>query len=156
MGLARVVDMGTGVTQQIIGTSIFWRFDFLSGLVLVVLTLPMNYWLATKWGVVGPAIADLFTFTVYNGIRWIFLYRKFKMQPFTVHTVYTLLLGAGCFVICYLAFDRHRGLSWLFLRSLTFLGLYVAGAVGLKLSEDIRPVWQTIRKRVSGIFGGRP
>jgi O-antigen/teichoic acid export membrane protein len=156
IGLARVVDMGTGVTQQIIGTSIFWRFDFLSGLVLVLLTLPMNYWLATKLGVVGPAIADLFTFTVYNGIRWIFLYRKFKMQPFTVHTLYTLFLGAGCYVICYLAFDRYQGLFWLFLRSLTFLGLYVAGAVGLKLSEDIRPVWLTIRKRVSGIFGGRP
>jgi O-antigen/teichoic acid export membrane protein len=155
IGLARIVDMGTGVNTQVIATSIYWRFDFFSGLILLALTLPMNYWLARELGVVGPAVADLVTFAVYNAIRWAFLYRKFRMQPFTIHTIYTLLLGAGCYAICYFAFNRFQGLLWLFLRSLTFVALYVTGVVGLKLSDDILPVWQTIRKRVSGVFGGR-
>src|SRR5271170_6811733 len=43
IGLTRIVDMGTGVNSQIIGTSTFWRFDFFSGIILIAFTLPMNY-----------------------------------------------------------------------------------------------------------------
>jgi O-antigen/teichoic acid export membrane protein len=148
IGLARIVDMGTGVNGQIIATSTFWRFDFTSGLILAILTLPLNYLLAKKWGMTGPAIADVFTFSIYNGIRCIFLYRKFKMQPFTIHSLYTLLLGAAGYFICYYLFNTHQGLPWLFIRSLSFLALYIAGVLGLKLSDDILPVWQTLKGRL--------
>ena len=154
IGLARVVDMGTGVNGQIIATSTFWRFDFISGLILAGLTLPLNYLLAKKWGMTGPAIADIFTFSIYNGIRCIFLYRKFKMQPFTIQSLYTLLLGAAGYFICYYLFSTRHGLPWLFIRSLSFLALYIAGVLGLKLSEDILPVWQTIKGRLQGLRGG--
>lgn len=32
IGIMRIVDMGTGVNSQIIGTSTFWRFDFVTAL----------------------------------------------------------------------------------------------------------------------------
>lgn len=152
VGLARIVDMGTGVNGQIIATSTRWRFDFLSGLILVGLTLPLNYLLAKYLGITGPAVADLFTFAVYNGIRWFFLYRKFRLQPFTIHTLYTLLLGGAAFLICQLAFSSRYGLLWLFVRSISFLLIYVGGVIALKLSEDIHPVWETIRKRIHSLF----
>jgi O-antigen/teichoic acid export membrane protein len=152
IGLARIVDMGTGVNGQIIATSTRWRFDFLSGLILAGLTLPLNYLLAKRFGFTGPAIADLFTFTVYNGIRWFFLYRKFRLQPFSIRSLYTLLLGGSGFLICQLAFGNRYGLLWLFARSILFLVIYAGGVVSLKLSEDIRPVWETIRKRIKALF----
>jgi O-antigen/teichoic acid export membrane protein len=152
IGLARIFDMGTGVNAQIISTSIFWRFDFLSGLVLAGLTLPLNYLLAKHVGIVGPAIADLFTFSVYNFIRWFFLYRKFRLQPFTIHTLYTLLLGGAAYLICDLAFGDRYGLLWLFVRSISFLLIYAGGVVALSLSEDIRPVWETIKTRIKALF----
>jgi O-antigen/teichoic acid export membrane protein len=144
--------MGTGVNGQIIATSTRWRFDFLSGVILAALTLPLNYILAKQMGVVGPAIADLGSFVVYNAIRWLFLYRKFRLQPFTKHTVFTLLLGGSAFLICQLAFGGRYGLLWLFLRSISFLVIYAGGVVVLRLSEDIRPVWETIRKRIKALF----
>lgn len=152
IGLARICDMGTGVNGQIIATSTRWRFDFLSGLVLAALTIPLNYVLAKNYGIVGPAIADLFTFTVYNFIRWLFLYRKFGLQPFTIHSVYTLLLGAVGYVICQVAFGGRYGLIWLVVRSVSFLSIYVAGVWVLKLSEDIQPVLNTIRGRIKRVF----
>lgn len=148
IGLARLVDMGTGVNTQIIGTSIYWRFDFVSGLILVALTLPLNYLLAKEMGVVGPAIADLITFAIYNGIRWWFLFYRFDMQPFTRKSLYTLLLGAGAWLVCHWLFGSHQGLPWMIIRSLLFLALYGAGVLGLGLSEDIIPVWQTVKKRL--------
>lgn len=149
IGLARIIDMGTGVNNQIIATSTFWRFDMFSGLILVTLTLPLNYWLARRLGIVGPAIADLFTFTVYNAIRCLFLYRKFKLQPFTIHSLYTVLLGLAGFLVCHFLFSARQGIGWLFLRSLTFLAVYVSGVLFLGLSEDILPVWLAIKGRVS-------
>jgi hypothetical protein len=34
--------MGTGLNTQIIATSSYWRFDFLCGLVLAGMKLPLN------------------------------------------------------------------------------------------------------------------
>jgi O-antigen/teichoic acid export membrane protein len=148
IGLMRIVDMGTGVNTQIIGTSTFWRFDFLTGLVLIVFTLPANYILVRKIGFIGPAIADLATFAVYNGIRCLFLYRKFGMQPFNLKSLYTLLLAALGYLICQFLFDTHHGFLWLVVRSIVFIGVFGAGVLLLRLSDDILPVWQTIKKRL--------
>jgi len=140
--------MGTGVNSQIIGTSTFWRFDFLTGVILAVLTLPANYLLTKEFGAIGPAIADLITFSIYNFIRFLFLYRRFGMQPFTLKTVYTLVLALGCYLICYYLFATRHGFGWLVLRSVLFIGLYGSGVLALRLSDDILPVWRTIRKRL--------
>jgi O-antigen/teichoic acid export membrane protein len=148
IGLMRIVDMGTGLNSQMIATSTFWRFDFFTGIILVVLTLPLNYILAKKFGVTGPAIADLVTFTIYNGIRWGFLYHRFNMQPFTMKTLYTLLLGAVGFIICDRLFGRYHGLLWIVVRSGSFILLYAAGILGLRLSEDVVPVWKTLTKKL--------
>ncbi len=50
IGLYRIVDMGTGVNSQIIGTSTRWRFEFFTGIILLSITLPLNYVL-TKYTV---------------------------------------------------------------------------------------------------------
>jgi O-antigen/teichoic acid export membrane protein len=148
IGLMRIVDMGTGVTNQIIGTSTYWRFDFFTGLILTAITLPMNYVLTKTIGFVGPAIADLFTFSLYNAIRWLFLYRRFHMQPFSTRTIYTLLLGGAAWWITQALFVPGGGFGRIVLRSLLFLGLYGAGVLGLRLSEDVSPLWNTVKKRL--------
>jgi O-antigen/teichoic acid export membrane protein len=148
IGLTRIVDMGTGVNSQIIGTSTFWRFEFFSGLVLLALMLPLNYFLTVKAGIVGPAIANLISFTVYNGLRYVFLLRKFNMQPFDRKTVYALLLSAACFVLAYFPYRNETGLHWIILRSLTFLLPFSFFTLQLKLTPDAIPVWQTVKKRL--------
>jgi hypothetical protein len=148
IGLLRIIDMGTGVNSQIIGTSIFWRFEFTTGVVLMLMTLPMNYMLTKSLGVTGPAIANLITFTIYNGIRYTFLWIKFKLQPFNAKSFYILLLGFGGFVICDYLFSDKTGLGWMVLRSVTFLLLFAPMVLLLKVSPDIMPVWMTVRKRL--------
>ena len=152
IGLTRIIDMGTGVNSQIIGTSTFWRFDFFSGVILVVLTLPLNYFLAKSMGVIGPAIADLITFTIYNGIRYGFLYRKFGMQPFSIRTLYTLLLGLTGYAVCHFLLIGFHGLIGIFLRSIIFIAIYGGGVIAGHLSEDTLPVWNTVQKRSGKIW----
>jgi O-antigen/teichoic acid export membrane protein len=149
IGLTRIIDMGTGVNAQIIGTSNLWRFEFFTGILLIILTLPLNY-ILTKYyfGVIGPAIANLFSFTVYNALRYWFLKKKFNLQPFNANTAYTLLLGLACFYPCYFLFDHLHGLLWIIARSFVFITFYLSFTLLLKLSPDIIPVWHTLLKRL--------
>ncbi|MBO9573582.1 MAG: polysaccharide biosynthesis C-terminal domain-containing protein, partial [Chitinophagaceae bacterium] len=142
------LDMGTGLNSQIIGTSTFWRFEFFTGIILLSLTLPLNYFLTKTIGVTGPAISNLVAFTIYNFIRCMFLYRKLKMQPFSIKTVYTILLGAAAYIICYLLFNNKMGLEWIMIRSVLFILLFGGGAMLLKLSPDIFHVIDTVKNRV--------
>src|SRR5207245_4487278 len=97
IGLTRIIDMGTGVNSQIIGTSSFWRVEFFSGLVLLALTLPLDYIMAKLFGIAGPALATLISLTIYNLIRYLFLLKKFHMQPFNGKTLLTLVVGFTAF-----------------------------------------------------------
>ena len=149
IGLMRIVDMGTGLNSQIINTSTLWRFDFLTGIILLTITLPLNY-ILTKYyfGVQGPAISNLITFTIYNAIRYWFLFRKFKLQPFTIKTMYTILLGGSAYFACHFLFEGMSGFPGLIVRSIAFIALYGAGAFLLKLSPDLVPVWETMKKKM--------
>lgn len=148
IGLTRIIDMGTGLNAQIIGTSTFWRFEFVTGLILLAISLPLNYALTRQLGVTGPAISNLVAFTVYNAIRCIFLYRRFGMQPFTIKTAYTILLAAAAYYLTYLLFHNQQGLQWIVLRSAVFCTLFGTGVWLLRLSPDLKPVVDTVRNRL--------
>lgn len=148
LGLTRVIDMGTGVNSQIIGTSSFWRFEFFSGLILLGLMLPLNYFLTVKMGIVGPGIANLISYIVYNAVRYFFLLRKFNMQPFDRNTLYVLLLTGVCFALSFFLYKEVTGLHWIILRSLTFILPFAFFTIRLQLSPDVLPVWETVKQRL--------
>ena len=148
LGLSMVVDMGTGVNAQIIGTSTAWRFELLSGIILLALMLPLTYILAKQYDILGPALANLISITIYNIVRITFLWKKYKLFPFTPQSLYTILLAAGCFAICHFLFNNIYGFGGLIVRSLAFVILYSTGILYLRLSPDVMPVIATIRKRI--------
>ena len=148
LGITTIIDMGTGVNAQIIATSTYWKFELVSGVVLLFFILPLSYILTKEFGLIGPAIATLVSVTVYNTIRILFLWKKFKLFPLTIQTVYTVLLAAACYGVCYFTFNTIHGFSGMFLRSITFITLYAIGVVFMKLSPDIQPVMQTIQKKL--------
>lgn len=148
LGLTKIIDMGTGVNSQIIATSNYWKFELISGIILIVFMLPLTYILAKTYGIIGPAIGSLIAITVYNTIRIIFLWKKFKLFPLTIHSLQTILLAAACYGICHFAFREMQGIAAIFVRSLVFIILYALGTFYMKLSPDIYPVLQTIKKKL--------
>ena len=148
MGLMRIVDMGTGVSGQIIATSTSWRFDFITGIILLALMLPLNWVLTRQLGLIGPAIANLIAFSIYNLIRYVFLLRKFNMQPFTIKSLFAILLAFACYGICYFLFNDKTGIQWLAARSLFFIILFVSATYWLNLTPDLKIVLGNLRKRI--------
>jgi len=92
LGLAKLIDLGTGVNSQIIGTSNYWKFDFYTNLFYILLSLPLNYYLIKQYGLEGLAFSNLVALTLYNSVRFGFLYKKFNLQPYTwKHGIFLLL-----------------------------------------------------------------
>ncbi len=149
LGLTRIIDMGTGVNAQIIGTSNYWRFELITGLILLALMLPVNYLLTVRFDILGSAIANLVSFSIYNSVRVIFLWKKFRLQPFTPQTLYALLAGGIAYLLCHWLFHDMHGLAGLALRSLAAFTLLTGSAIIFKLSPDIAPVLQSLTGRLS-------
>lgn len=153
IGLARIVDLGTGVNAQIINTSIFWRFEFISGIILLSTIVPLNYILVKHFGIVGAGYSNLIAMTIYNLIRIIFLYRKFNMHPFSMKTVYAVLLAVGFYALCYFSFQSLHGFSGIFIKSVVYMTLFGGAVLYFDLTPDAIPVLKTIRKRTTGKGG---
>jgi O-antigen/teichoic acid export membrane protein len=140
--------MGTGVNQQIIGTSTLWRFEFLCGVILLSLAIPLNIILVKRYGIIGAAYSNLIAFSIYNLIRLYFLWVKFNLMPFSARTIYVILHAVACYFICYFLFGKIHGWPGLTITSIAFTTIFVLSAFYFKLSPDLQPVWGTIRKRL--------
>jgi O-antigen/teichoic acid export membrane protein len=147
LGMARIIDLGTGVNSQIIYTSTYWRFEFLSGVILLSLAIPLNYILVKKFGIIGAGYSNLIAFTVYNIIRIIFLERKFNMHPFSAKTLYAILLALASYALCYYAFIQMHGFWAMVIKSTVFITLYGGSVIYFDLSPDVSPVWKNVKKR---------
>jgi O-antigen/teichoic acid export membrane protein len=148
LAMKNIVDMGTGVNSQIIGTSTSWRFEFYSGIILLVLAVPLNIILVKEYGIIGSAWSNFTAYFVYNLIRIIFLKRKFNLQPFTKHTLWALLHGAGCFIVVYFVFKNMDGFAGILIRTAIFILLYAVTAIFFQLSPDVKPIVETVKRRL--------
>ena len=147
LGMARIIDLGTGVNAQIIGTSIFWRFELLSGIILFILITPLSYLLVKHFGIIGAGYSNIISFTVYNAIRIIFLQRKFNMHPFSSKTFYAVVLALVCYFACYYTFLNLHGFFAMVLKSSVFIALYAGAIVYFDLSPDVLPIWDSVKNK---------
>jgi hypothetical protein len=69
------------------------------------------------------------------------------MQPFNIRTVFTLLLALTGYYITHLLFQNLHGVTGMVLRTVFFIIIYLCGALLLKLSPDIIPLWNTLKKK---------
>ncbi len=147
LSISRMIDAGTGVNAQIIGTSTQWRFEFMTGVILLLLILPLNYILIKKIGIEGSAYANLVSFSVYNAIRFGFLWKRYKLQPFNSKTLLSILLGVAAYFISYILFREMQGWMGVFLRSTLFTIIFFAGIFTLKLTPDAIQLVEVAKKR---------
>lgn len=148
LGLVTIVEMGTGVNGQIIGTSTYWRFELWTSLLLTALIIPLSYILTTNYGIVGPAIANLVSFTIYNLVRFWFLYKKFKLQPFTSKTIEILIISIIVYFISFYSFINFHGLWAMIGRSTLFIILFITVIYKRNISPDFLPIIESALKRV--------
>jgi O-antigen/teichoic acid export membrane protein len=147
-GIIRIVDAGTGVNAQVIAASNFWRFEFFSGVIMLALRIPLSYIFIKNYGIIGSAYGDLVSLTVYNFIRYEFLRRQFRMQPFTIETIYSIVLSVVAYFISYFLLRTHTGWFAIISRSIIFSAILIAGTFIFKLTPDAMQLIDVAKKRL--------
>ena len=147
LGISRMIDAGTGVNGQIISTSTQWRFEFITGVVLLLLILPLNYILIKKIGIEGSAYANLISFFIYNLIRYFFLWKRFNLQPFSIKTLISIILAVASYFISFYLFKEMQGWMGVIFRSILFATLFIAGIFTFNLTPDAMQLVDIAKKR---------
>jgi O-antigen/teichoic acid export membrane protein len=147
LGMVTIIEVGTGVNSQIIGTSTFWRFELWSSLLLTIMIIPLSYFLTNQYGILGPAIANLFSFTIYNSVRYVFLLKKFNMQPFTIKTLELLFIATVSYSIAYFATKNLEGFVAILGSLAIFSTLYISLFYWRNISPDVKQVMLSVTNR---------
>lgn len=147
LGMVRIIDAGTGLNAMVINTSTYWRFDFISGVILLAFRLPLTYYLIMHYGIIGSAFAELFAYSLYNFIRFEFLRQKFNMQPFDVKTLLTILVAVLAFGISYFLGQHMHSWVGIVLRSLLFSGIFILLIFKLELTPDAGQMYYNFKQR---------
>jgi O-antigen/teichoic acid export membrane protein len=156
MGLAKLIDLATGVNAQIIGTSNYWKFDFYTNLIYIILSLPMNFILIKYYGLEGLAYSNLVALVIYNSMRFTFLYKKFQLQPYTwKHALFlglSLLLMIGIFYV-----PHPRNFIWnILMRSSLYTACFAALFFWIKPAPDVEDlILKFCQKNLPALFQKR-
>ena len=164
VGLGSIFNVMTGINGVIIINSKKYRWDLVFVVILVGLTYLTNYLLIPIYGIVGAALATMFTVILYNSIRLVFVWKQFDMQPFTFKTVQALVIGglilllnfqlpyAGDFMVNW----TDNALLWmlgdLFYRSAIITILYGSAVLYFNVSEDITTMVSNIYRKAKALI----
>ncbi len=99
IGLTNVIEMSTGINSMIIQTSKSYRINTLFIAIFLVMLVVSNIILIPIFGLPGAALSALISNSTANLLRFVFLKKKYKMQPFN----YKILLVIGFGGLSYLA-----------------------------------------------------
>ncbi|WP_315824116.1 lipopolysaccharide biosynthesis protein [Paraflavitalea speifideaquila] len=149
LGLCNLYELGTGTNAILIITSPAWRFELYAGVVLLALSIPLNIYMAAHVGMDGVALATAGTLFVYNSCRLVFIRYRFNLTPFTIKTLYALLLVAGSYLLTWFLLQNIHGLVGILARSAMFSALFFAGVFYFQLTPDLPQFIAVVRKRLS-------
>jgi O-antigen/teichoic acid export membrane protein len=144
MGIAKLIDLGTGLNSQILLLSKYWKIDFITNMLFVFLSIPLNYFLIKNYGVIGSAFANLIALCVFNGIRFFYIWRLFHLQPFSQQTAQALFLAA--FVIVIVSFIPSVQFLYvdIAIKTLIYITLFVGGVILFGISKDVQALFHSL------------
>jgi O-antigen/teichoic acid export membrane protein len=155
LGLTKIIELGTGMNSAIIITSRKWKFELYSNMILLVCMLPLTYVLIKSHGLIGAGIANMVSITLFNTIRFGFLWKVYKLQPFTYKTLIAVLIPTGVFFLLYYTVRLPNPLVNIVVRSILFVGLYTFLLLRLKVSEDVEQVLMNVYLRIRNVLAKR-
>ena len=132
IAFGEVVAGATGANGLILTVSNHQRYNFYTGIVLILLTVLGNYLLIPVFGLVGAAIASALALSLFNIIKTIAVSKLFSIQPFS--KTYWRTFGLFVFTLAVLIFLRSTLPSvWWFVVASNLILLAIIALIWLRL-----------------------
>ena len=152
MGIAKLIDLGTGLNSQILLLSKYWKIDFTTNMLFVISAIPLNYILINKYGVIGSAFANLIALSLFNGIRFFYLWKLYRLQPFSLATLYAVLLGAAAiFLVNLLPAFPNIYLDTI-IRTVLYAGIFGTAIITLNISDDMNGLYKHFLQKINSVL----
>jgi O-antigen/teichoic acid export membrane protein len=148
IGISKIFEMGTGTNGEIIMNSPYFKYDLVFNIVLVALAVFTNLIFIPIYGIVGAAIATAISIFLYNCFKGLFVYWKYKIQPFSVKTFYCLIIGVLALTANYFLPRWDNLFVDLFIRSSIVVAVYVPLLFYFNISPDINGMVVKMLKQV--------
>ena len=137
ISFTKLYDNALGSNNAILFNSDYYRIVLVLGIFLVILMILLNVIFIPILGINGAGIATFLAVFTYNSIKLFFVYRKFKMFPFTNYTFKIgLLLLASVLLFYFWEFPFHPIIN-IGLKSTLITLIYVFVVYRFNFSDDI-------------------
>lgn len=139
IGLAKLIEVGTGANGIILLNSRHYRVSFYSNVLLVALTILANYLLIPMYGIEGAAVASAFAILIYNSVKSIYIFLRIGIQPLTLAAMIAIAIGFFLTYIMYTAGAWMGESVWIraVVQSVLFSLFFAAPVLFFRLSEDL-------------------
>lgn len=113
LGFAMLFDLATGFNGHIISLSKHYRFNIVVMLFLAITTISLNWIFLTKThlGIIGIAMATAISLTLFNVIKILFNYVKFKVSPLSIEMIYAAIISTVAITLAVILPDFKS--SWM-------------------------------------------
>lgn len=137
LAIGKLVDLSMSINSLVIIYSKYFRYNIVFLLLLGVSNLILNYYLIGEFSVLGAAIATCISLVLYNLIKYIFIWKKLNIQPYTWDIVKILASGAAVFAVLSFIPDSTSHIANMIINSFVIISLYVLFIWRLKAAEDL-------------------
>jgi len=140
LGLFFIADMSSGISHIIIGTSKNYKALTVLMTLLLIFVVASNFALIPFYGITGAAVASFVSKLLFNFVKWWYVKRQFKMQPYNMGDLKAIALAVVAFIAVYLLPNADNIYVNIFLKLITVTLIYLPVIYILKISEDINAV----------------
>lgn len=149
-GLAYTFDMAGGANNTIIASSKYYKYLSWFIIVYFLLIVISNLIFIPLWGITGAAIASAVSLSTFILTRIVFVYFKFKIQPFNFKFIVLSIIGIFVYFISKLIPVLDNLYLDIFLRSSFISIIYVLLTVVLKISPEVNEMVNKYLRKING------
>ncbi len=98
VGAGKLTDMLFGPSSEIIIYSKYYWFNIVLIILLAVVLITANNLLIPSYGITGAAIGAALALVVFNFVKFIFIWAKLDLQPFSFNFIKVVIIGSAAWI----------------------------------------------------------
>lgn len=147
IGLGKLIDMLFGPSSEIIVLSKYYGFNIILIILLAGTIIVANNMLIPTYGIDGAALGSAFALILFNLVKYLFIWFKLKMQPFSKATLIVLGIVLTTVGTNYLIPQFENIFIDITIRSIVITLFYAFLVIVSKASPDGNKVFQKVLTR---------
>ena len=137
ISIVKLYDSLLGSNNAILFNSDYYRIVLVLGVILVIMMVALNIYFIPWLGIDGSGLATFIAVFLYNSIKLFFVYKKFKILPFSPKTLQIGLFIASCVMLFYFWDFPFNPFINICLKSIILGVIYAFVVYRFNFSEDI-------------------